>query len=67
MHVEVTRLLIELYDDLIVSVEGYNLAEARLENAETIIREMDAAHQRLAVLALFATTAEEIQEYEERS
>lgn len=49
------KLLLELYDLLIQSVEGYGVAGKPLEGAEQIKREMDSYHKVEAVAQLFNT------------
>jgi hypothetical protein len=46
-------LLAELYDELVVSVEGYMLNGAPLTNVEVIRKEMDTFHKVAAVQQLF--------------
>jgi hypothetical protein len=45
--------MIELYDELIQSVEGYGVAGRPLESPQDIRREMDAYHKSEAVAQLF--------------
>ena len=47
------KLMLELYDQLIQSVEGYGIAGRPLEGVENIRREMDAYHKTEAVAQLF--------------
>jgi hypothetical protein len=47
------KLMLELYDQLIQSVEGYGVAGKPLEGVEQIRREMDAYHKSEAVAQLF--------------
>jgi len=47
------KLMIELYDELIQSVEGYGVAGRPLESPQDIRREMDAYHKSEAVAQLF--------------
>lgn len=49
------KLLLELYDQLILAVEGYGVAGKPLEGAEQIKREMDGYHKAEAVAQLFTT------------
>jgi hypothetical protein len=49
------KLLLELYDELIQSVEGYGVAGKPLEGVEQVRREMDAYHKVEAVAQLFNT------------
>jgi hypothetical protein len=49
------RLLLELYDQLILSVDGYGVAGKALESVEQIRREMDGYHKAEAVAQLFVT------------
>ena len=44
----------KIYDDLIVSVDGYSSGGSPLIGAEAIKREMDGAHKAAAALALFS-------------
>jgi hypothetical protein len=48
-------LLADLYDELIVSVEGYAFAGKPLEGTEQIRREMDTFHKAAAVNLLFSS------------
>jgi hypothetical protein len=48
------RMLVDFYDQLIASVEGYMLRGQPLTSAEQIRAEMDAAHKVIAVEQLFA-------------
>jgi hypothetical protein len=52
------KLLLDLYDQLILSVDGYGVAGKPLEGAEQIRREMDAYHKAEAVAQLFNTQPE---------
>lgn len=52
------KLLLELYDQLILSVEGYGVAGKPLEGPEQIRREMDGYHKAEAVAQLFSTQPE---------
>jgi hypothetical protein len=52
------KLLLDLYDQLILSVEGYGVAGKPLEGTEQIRREMDAFHKAEAVAQLFNTQPE---------
>lgn len=47
-------VLVDLYDELIVRVEGYQVNGTPLSEAESIAREMDAFHKFVAANALFA-------------
>jgi hypothetical protein len=47
------RLMVEIYDELIQSVDGYGVAGKPLESREQIRREMDSYHKVEAVLNLF--------------
>jgi hypothetical protein len=47
------RLMVEIYDQLIQSVDGYGVAGKPLESVEQIRREMDSYHKVEAVLNLF--------------
>ena len=47
------KLMLELYDQLIQSVEGYGVAGKPLESVEQIRREMDAYHKCESVAQLF--------------
>lgn len=49
------KLLLELYDELVQSVEGYGVAGAPLTSVEQIRREMDAYHKVESVAQLFNT------------
>jgi hypothetical protein len=49
------NVLAELYDELIVSVDGYSIKGQPLEGAEAIRREMDTYHKVEAVQQLFIT------------
>lgn len=49
------KLLAELYDQLVESVEGYGVAGQELKGAEQIRREMDAFHKVSAVQLLFVS------------
>jgi hypothetical protein len=51
------RLLVEFYDQLIASVEGYALRGQPLASPEQIRAEMDAVHKIVAVQQLFASPA----------
>ncbi len=46
-------IAMNIYDDLIESVDGYSVAGAALEGVENIKREMDGAHKAAAALHLF--------------
>jgi len=48
------ELLIAIYDQLIITVEGYSVNGKPLEDPKEIRSEMDAAHKVTAVQALFA-------------
>jgi hypothetical protein len=52
------KLLLELYDQLILSVDGYGAAGKPLEGPEQIRREMDGYHKAEAVAQLFNTQPE---------
>jgi len=52
------KLLLQLYDELIQSVEGYGVAGKPLESIEDIRREMDGYHKAEAVAQLFNTQPE---------
>jgi hypothetical protein len=54
-------VIAEMYDELIIAVEGYAAAGAPLSGAEQIRREMDVAHKIAAVSRLFAMPDEEEQ------
>jgi hypothetical protein len=47
------KLMLELYDQLIQSVEGYGIAGKPLEGVEQIRREMDGYHKTEAIAQLF--------------
>ena len=47
-------MLVDFYDQLIASVEGYTLRGQPLASADQIRAEMDAAHKVIAVEQLFA-------------
>jgi hypothetical protein len=47
--------LAELYDQLVVAVDGYSVNGKALEGKEQICREMDTFHKLAAVQQLFAT------------
>ena len=49
------KLLLELYDQLIISVDGYGVAGKPLEGVEQVRREMDGYHKAEAVAQLFTT------------
>jgi hypothetical protein len=49
-------VLVKLYDDLILSVEGYGVAGRPLDSREQIAREMDSLHKAHAVGQLFPTS-----------
>jgi hypothetical protein len=49
------KMLLELYDQLIQSVDGYGVAGRPLESVEQIRREMDGYHKVEAVAQLFNT------------
>jgi hypothetical protein len=53
------KLLMQLYDELILSVEGYGVAGKPLEGAEQIQREMDGYHKAEAAVQLFITREDE--------
>ena len=46
-------IAMRLYDELIVSVEGYTVQGCPLADVEAIVREMDGAHKAAAALELF--------------
>jgi hypothetical protein len=48
-------ILASLYDELVLSVDGYGVNGAALDGAENIRREMDTLHKVEAVQQLFAT------------
>jgi len=48
-------VLAKLYDELVLSVEGYSAAGAALTSREQIAREMDSVHKAAAVGELFPT------------
>jgi hypothetical protein len=48
-------MLADLYDELVVSVDGYGFAGRPLEGTEQIRREMDTFHKASAVSQLFST------------
>jgi hypothetical protein len=50
-------LLAEMYDDLIVRVDGYSVNGSKLEGAENIAREMDMFHKIRAAQELFAPSS----------
>jgi hypothetical protein len=47
------KVMLDLYDQLIQSVEGYGIAGKALESPEQIRREMDGYHKVQAVAQLF--------------
>lgn len=47
-------LLVKLYDDLIVNVDGYGVAGREIDGVQQIRQEMDAFHKVAAVQQLFA-------------
>jgi hypothetical protein len=49
-------LLMKLYDELVISVEGYSIAGRPLSGREEIAREMDGYHKVVAAAAIFTTT-----------
>jgi len=59
------RVLLKLYDELIVSVDGYGVGAAQgselkpLSSREEIVREMDAGHKAVAVSQLFSVLGEQ--------
>jgi hypothetical protein len=59
------RLLIDFYDQLIASVEGYVLRGQALTSPEQIRSEMDAVHKIVAVQQLFASPSETAKQEEE--
>jgi hypothetical protein len=59
------RLLVEFYDQLIASVDGYTLRGQPLTSAEQIRAEMDTVHKIIAVQQLFAAPSESAPQEEE--
>ena len=60
------RTLAALYDELILSVAGYEVAgEPLIDNAETIARHMDTYHKVAACAQLFAPADVEIEDEED--
>jgi hypothetical protein len=57
-------MLVKLYDELIVSVEGYSFDGGSLDRKEQIVAEMDAFHKASAAARLFAAGGEEEKETE---
>jgi hypothetical protein len=49
-------LLVRLYDELVLSVDGYSFEGSPLGSHERIVREMDLSHKRAAAEQLFAPT-----------
>jgi hypothetical protein len=47
-------LLVRLYDELVLSVDGYSVAGSPLAGREAIIREMDTSHKVMAAQELFS-------------
>ena len=56
------RALAALYDELIVSVEGYSVGDAPLVGREMIALHMDTFHQVASVVRLFAPQEIEIED-----
>lgn len=50
-------LLAKLYDELVISVDGYAVDGRRLESQEQIVREMDMMHKVMAAQELFQPQA----------
>ena len=53
------KMLVKLYDELVLSVEGYGVKDEPLANREAIVREMDLFHKVTAVGQLFSLMGEE--------
>lgn len=64
IHAKRHRVLLELYDKLILGVEGYTVGDRALSDAAEIRREMDTHHKITAVQGLFngITSAPVVQE-----
>ncbi len=56
IHAVRYKVLLRIYDELIISVEGYTFNGKPLESADEIRREMDAYHKVKAVEQLFSGT-----------
>ncbi len=59
------KTLIEIYDELITEVDGYEYNGSKLTDRESIIRCMDAFHKVAAVAPLFSSVAPKSDETEE--
>lgn len=57
-------ILARLYDELVISVEGYAVSGKPLEGREQIAREMDVFHKVAAAGELFSTASDESEEPE---
>jgi hypothetical protein len=57
--------LIDLYDELVTSVEGYGYSGAALTDRESIVRNMDAYHKVAAMAPLFSSVSPKNSEDEE--
>lgn len=55
------KTLLELYDQLVISAEGYGISGRALNGADEVRREMDAYHKTQAVTQLFSGSAAESQ------
>jgi hypothetical protein len=64
---KLNRVLIELYDELVVSVGGYSVGAQPVASREQCISEMDCFHKIAAVSAVFDTSSANEEEETENS
>jgi hypothetical protein len=50
--------LVKLYDELIISIEGYKAGQSAIDNRQSTIEQMDAIHKQVAVQGLFEPPVE---------
>jgi hypothetical protein len=51
--------LVKLYDELIISIEGYKAGQSPIDNRQSTIEQMDAIHKQVAVQGLFEPPTEQ--------
>jgi hypothetical protein len=62
IYVAKEGVLVKLYDELVISVEGYSVGGKPLEGRDAIRAEMDAFHKIAAVGQIFSTIGEDVEE-----
>jgi hypothetical protein len=62
---KLNNILLELYDSLILSVEGYSVGGEPIGSREQCVSQMDSLHKIESVSVLFNTEADDTEEPEE--